>query len=220
MVSPVRSKLMDELYGHEESVRVYNLLEALDPKLNEIVQTIAYDYFWALPGLSVRDKSLVTLVSLIALKKEAQTKPHMIGFLNTGGTPENLMNVLHFLSATLGVTSIQKAFETLCDILKEKNESQTVFTDVQNYFKNLQNTSIELEKNKRDIQIANVASCAAIGDQEKTKESIKSFLTATECSETELRGTLIHLIVYCGFPVAVNGFAALKAFLEESNSSK
>src|SRR5581483_8403101 len=78
---PSKSHMMDELYGKEVADKVYNRLQELDPELNEVVQKIAYDHFWARPGLNIRDKSLVTVASLIAMGKEEQTKIHMNGFL-------------------------------------------------------------------------------------------------------------------------------------------
>lgn len=58
-----RSPLMDQLYGKEISEQVCDRLEELDPLLNKEVQEIAYNHYWALPGLSIRDKSLITIVS-------------------------------------------------------------------------------------------------------------------------------------------------------------
>src|SRR5262245_55649496 len=65
-----KSSLMDQLYGQEVSQRVFDRIQELDPVLNKEIQEIAYDHYWARPGLSIRDKSLVTVASLIALRKE------------------------------------------------------------------------------------------------------------------------------------------------------
>lgn len=210
----LRSKLMDELYGMDESKKVFENLEGLDPLLNKEVQEIAYNHYWAMPGLSIRDKSLITIVSLISLKKEAQTKPHMIGFLNTGGTSTNLVDALILLSSNLDVSSAQKALDTLCEILRERKESQDKIMQLQETFKKGNNDSIS----KKDAHFVNVASCAAIGNQEKTKASIRSFLDECSLDKNDLKYILIHLIVYCGFPVAVNGFNALKAVIDEKLS--
>src|SRR5947207_997637 len=111
-----RAQLLDALYGEKESKRVYQMLDDLDPILNESVQTIAYDYFWAIEGLSIRDKSLVTLATLFVLGKDPQIRPHMIGFLNTGGTAHELVGALLYLTKTCDVLSIKNGFATLLSI--------------------------------------------------------------------------------------------------------
>lgn len=206
-----RSKLMDKLYGMDESKKVFENLEGLDPLLNKEVQEIAYNRYWAMPGLSIRDKSLVTIVSLVSLKKEVQTKPHMIGFLNTGGTAKDLVYVLIVLSASLGVTSTQRGLEILCEILRERKEDYEKIKKLQEIFKKGDRDLIS----KKDAHFASVASCVAIGEQEKTKASIRSFLDEGALNKDDLKNILIHLIAYCGFPVAVNGFGALKAIMDE-----
>src|ERR1017187_5679012 len=90
------SKMMEQLYGAEYSKEVYNRLEELDPELNDLIQEMPYDKFWARPGLSIRDKSLVTVAALVAMGKEEQARIHMRGFLNAEGTVEELRGaILH-----------------------------------------------------------------------------------------------------------------------------
>lgn len=208
------SPLMDELYGTELSKQVYSNIENLDSDLNKEVQEIAYEHYWARPGLSIRDKSLITVASLIALRKEKQTKPHMIGFFNTGGTKEELISVLLFLTKKLDSKYTEKALAIYYDILKEKGVNEESLKQFQLSLQS--NSQIESSSN-RDSLIAHIAACAAIGDQEKTEFSIKTYLQSiTAANINDVRNTLIHLIAYCGFPVAINGFSALKKVLEET----
>lgn len=67
----------------------------------------------------------------------------------------------------------------------------------------------------RDIFIANIASSAAIGHQDKIESSIMKFLQNNSSNINDVRNILIHQIIYCGFPVAVNSFAALKSVIEK-----
>jgi 4-carboxymuconolactone decarboxylase len=82
--------MMNELYGEAFAQQVANRLEELSPKLNEIIQGLAYEQIWARSGLSVRDKSLIAVTTLVALGREEQTKIHMTGFLRSGGTVQEL----------------------------------------------------------------------------------------------------------------------------------
>lgn len=215
-MSVKKSPIMDQLYGLEVSKQVYDLIDGLDPFLNKQVQEIAYDHYWALPGLSIRDKSLVTLVALISLHKVAQIKPHLNGFLNTGGTKEELINILLYISRNLGYEQAQSGFNIFCDILKERHESSDKINEIQKNFTNaIKHNASEDMSFIRDIHIVNVASATAIGEQEKMKEAIRNFLKEFDGDTDTLKNIFIHLIVYCGFPVAINGFTAFKAVLAE-----
>ena len=79
---------MDQLYGTEVAAQVFKRIESLDPDLK--IQRIAYDHYWSRPGLSLHEKSTVTLAALIAMGREEQTQIHRSGFLNSGGTQPEL----------------------------------------------------------------------------------------------------------------------------------
>lgn len=153
------------------------------------------------------------------MKKEEQIKPHMNGFLNTGGTKEELANLLGYLALTLGTNVTQNGIETLCNILLERNENQLTIKNINEIYERcIKNTSLEssrIDLSKKDLHLASVASAFAIGDQIISKERIGHFLDDSGLNQTDVRNVLIHLIAYCGFPVAVNGFTALKTVLEK-----
>lgn len=86
--SPIMSKKMIELYGFSEATKVYSRCQALDDFFNYWVQNEIYDELWARPELSIAEKSLLTIVSLAALGKEAQLSILLKGFLNLGKSPE------------------------------------------------------------------------------------------------------------------------------------
>ncbi len=56
--------------------------------------TFSYDLFWSRPGLSKRDRSLITITALVAMGREEQTKIHMRGFLGSGGKINELREAL------------------------------------------------------------------------------------------------------------------------------
>jgi alkylhydroperoxidase/carboxymuconolactone decarboxylase family protein YurZ len=186
------SSIMEKLYGKERSDKVYDRLESLNPTFNRAVQDIAYDYFWVLPGLSLRDKSFVTLISLIVLHKEEQTKIHYYGFLNSGGSKEELAALLKHLRQ---VVNIDIAKKSLQEVLSERDES---FPEV---FSSLA---------QKDQEIAGLASAAALSDGDRTRHAMKHLLEKYPDAAERIEQILMHQIVYCGFPVAMNGFAILQ----------
>ena len=215
-MSVPKSQMMDKLYGEKTADRVYNRLEELDPVLNEEIQKIAYDHYWARPGLSIRDKSLITVTSLVAMHKEEQTRIHMNGFLNAGGTKDELVNLLAYLAITAGSSTSKKGFEAFKDVMKERGEPLASIDQMQKVFEKNVSEVKNGQKllSSRDKAIVDLSFCVAVGDQYKTSETLKTFLNDSNNKMEDLKNVMIHLIVYCGFPAAMNGFAALRNVLD------
>ncbi len=110
------SPLMRQLYGEGYSKEVFDRLDYLDRELNGLIQEVPYDLFWSREGLSLRDKSLVTIAALIAMGREEQTKIHMRGFLKSGGTFNELRNTLIHLSIYCGFPAALNGFSALRSI--------------------------------------------------------------------------------------------------------
>ncbi len=87
MSKPQKSKMMAALYGEAASDVVYDRCQALSPNFNKLIQELVYDVFWARPGLTLKEKSLITIISLIVHNKEEQLRIHLSGFFNLSGTP-------------------------------------------------------------------------------------------------------------------------------------
>ncbi len=213
-VMPPKSDMLEALYGKDYADKVYNRLQELDPLLNEIIQRVAYDVFWAREGLSTRDKSLVTVVSLIALGKEEQIRIHINGFLGAGGSLQALQGMLIHLGAVVGRESAMNGLMGLKETLSARGVEDTKIIQIINHVgANLNNLStIKVWDNDdldlKDKNIVNVAAAVAIGKQAETRDAIWKYLVDGGDLDT-LRNIFIHQIVYCGFPTAMNAFAAL-----------
>jgi 4-carboxymuconolactone decarboxylase len=60
------------------------------PKLGELTDSVLFGDVWARPGLSKRDRSLITVAALTALYRSDQLKGHIWRALDNGITPEEL----------------------------------------------------------------------------------------------------------------------------------
>jgi 4-carboxymuconolactone decarboxylase len=117
-----KSEMIEKLYGNY-SEQLVERLDFLSPKLNQLIQDIAYDKFWARPGLDLKTKSLVTVSSLVALGKHEQLKIHMRGFINCGGTFEELEDIFVHLIVYCGFPAVMNAFSVLKEFKDEKDET-------------------------------------------------------------------------------------------------
>jgi len=88
------------------------------PRLTQISDTVLFDDVWQRPGLSPRDRSLVTVASLIALYRVNELPFHLGKALENGVTREEIVEMVTHLAfysgwptASSALTIIRKVFE-------------------------------------------------------------------------------------------------------------
>src|SRR3954466_16379646 len=72
------------------------------PKLAEISDTVIYGEVWERPGLSKRDRSLITVATLLALGREKQLHGRRAAALENGGTKEEIGELVAHLAFYAG----------------------------------------------------------------------------------------------------------------------
>ena len=68
------------------------------PRLTEISNTVLFDDVWRRPGLSPRDRSLITVASLIALYRSNELKFHLGKALENGVTRDEIIEMITHLA--------------------------------------------------------------------------------------------------------------------------
>jgi 4-carboxymuconolactone decarboxylase len=68
------------------------------PRLTEISNTVLFDDVWRRPGLSSRDRSLITVASLIALYRSNELKFHLSKALENGVTQDEIIEMITHLA--------------------------------------------------------------------------------------------------------------------------
>ena len=72
------------------------------PRLDEITQQVLFGDVWERPGLSKRDRSLVTCAALVATGKAEQMNFHFPRAIENGVTPEELMEMITHMAFYAG----------------------------------------------------------------------------------------------------------------------
>ena len=72
------------------------------PKLAEISDTVIYGDVWERPGLSKRDRSLITVAALVALGREKQLDGHLSRALQNGVTRDEIGELITHLAFYAG----------------------------------------------------------------------------------------------------------------------
>jgi len=98
-----------------EPSRAQRLLGDINPKLAELTDNVLYGDVWARPGLSPRDRSLVTVSALIAMNRPDQLRSHLARARGNGVTQEELVEAITHLAFYAGwpsaVTAVAVAKE-------------------------------------------------------------------------------------------------------------
>jgi len=97
-----------------------NEVRTVAPKLIELTETLVYPDIWERPGLSKRDRSLITLAALIALYRPDQLKGHTERALANGVTKEEIGELITHLAFYAGWPSAMSAAKVVKQVFEEK----------------------------------------------------------------------------------------------------
>ena len=79
-----------------------NEVRGVVPKLIELSEKVLYGDVWERPGLSKRDRSLITVAALTALYRSDQLKGHIERALANGVTREEISEVITHMAFYAG----------------------------------------------------------------------------------------------------------------------
>ncbi|MFC1402107.1 MULTISPECIES: carboxymuconolactone decarboxylase family protein [Streptacidiphilus] len=95
-------------------------LAAIAPKLVEVSNEVLFDDVWQRPGLSPRDRSLVTVSALVALYRGEQLGYHLALALDNGLSPEELSEAVTHLAFYSGWPTAMSAITQLKKITEDR----------------------------------------------------------------------------------------------------
>jgi 4-carboxymuconolactone decarboxylase len=82
--------------------RAQQLMGDVAPKLAELTDNVVFGDVWARPGLSQRDRSLVTISALIAMNRPDQLRSHIARALQNGVKEEEIVEAITQLAFYAG----------------------------------------------------------------------------------------------------------------------
>ena len=88
------------------------------PKLVELTDNVLFGDIWERPGLSKRDRSLVTVTALIAMNRTEQLRFHIPNALKNGVTRDEVIEVITHLAFYAGWPNAMNAVELAKELLK------------------------------------------------------------------------------------------------------
>ena len=103
----------------ERDVPLHRRLEELAPKFVELSDDVVFGDIWRRPGLSKRDRSLVTVAALVALHRDRYIRVHMKLAMQNGVTSEELVEAITHLAFYAGFPNATTALTALQELLAE-----------------------------------------------------------------------------------------------------
>jgi 4-carboxymuconolactone decarboxylase len=91
-----------------------------DADFQRFITEGAWGSVWARPGLTPRERSLVTLALLAAGGHHGEVAMHARATANTGATPDDLKEVLLHVAVYAGVPAANEAFRIVKQTLQEE----------------------------------------------------------------------------------------------------
>jgi len=99
-----------------------NRIQADFPALVAYTNDVLYGDLWERPGLSKRDRSLVTVAALVATHRPMQLKTHVARALKNGVTKAEIAEIVTHLAFYAGWPAAMTAAQTAMDVYEGAEE--------------------------------------------------------------------------------------------------
>lgn len=97
-----------------------SIMAEISPKLAEITSDVLFGDVWERPGLSKRDRSLITIAALIALYRTDQLRGHIGRALDNGVTKEEIGEVINHMAFYAGWPTAANAVRVAKEVYDER----------------------------------------------------------------------------------------------------
>lgn len=98
-------------------------MTAFDADFQQFITEGAWGSVWSRPGLSKRERSMITLALLAALGHDEEVAMHVRATANTGATPDDIKEALLHVAVYAGVPAANRAFKIAREELAKRGES-------------------------------------------------------------------------------------------------
>jgi 4-carboxymuconolactone decarboxylase len=96
-----------------------DVVRAVAPKLIELTEKVLFGDVWERPGLSKRDRSLITVATLVALNRSEQLRGHLQRALHNGVTKDEIVELITHLAFYSGWPTAMSAALLAKDVFEE-----------------------------------------------------------------------------------------------------
>ena len=89
------------------------------PKLIDLTEKVVYGDVWERPGLNKRDRSLITVASLVAMNRTEQLRGHVARALDNGVTRDEIAEIITHMAFYSGWPTAMSAAGVAKEVFEE-----------------------------------------------------------------------------------------------------
>jgi 4-carboxymuconolactone decarboxylase len=104
----------------DETTPAQRFMGGFAPKLVQLTDDVLFGDVWERPGLSKRDRSLITVASLVSMYRTEQLRSHLVRAVDNGLTQDELIEVATHLAFYAGWPSAMTAIGQLRELFDER----------------------------------------------------------------------------------------------------
>ena len=97
-----------------------SIIQEVSPKLADLSADVLFGDVWERPGLSKRDRSLITVASLIALYRTDQLRGHLGRALDNGVTKDEISEIITHMAFYGGWPTAANAAQVAKEVFAER----------------------------------------------------------------------------------------------------
>jgi 4-carboxymuconolactone decarboxylase len=113
----MRRKLMGDAYADKLDGSLYR--DPVMEKFAEVTQEAIFGTLWTRPGLDLKTRTLICVISDAATGRDPELKLHLRFALNQGWTEDELSEALLHLTGYVGAPLVREALLTAVEVFKE-----------------------------------------------------------------------------------------------------
>ncbi len=113
-----------EVLGNEHVQHAQAKLNEFNGPFQEFITRYAWGEIWQRPGLTLRERSLITLAMLIALNREPEFRMHIRAAFNNGVTEEEIRELLIHAGIYCGLPAANAAIRVAEEVMAERTGRQ------------------------------------------------------------------------------------------------
>ncbi len=232
--------------GGEEFAGPVSALAEVSEDLARMTIEFGYGEVLARPGLSLRERQILTSAMLLAHgSAQAQLRFHLAGLLNVGGSASDVVGLLYIAAAVLGFPAAIDALPIVRELFSERGLPVALAGNHDRYSTGGvgdPDARVELERVSRnfvewerdvargellarsgfDSRLLHMAMAAMVASASRYPAILAAHFREamnSGASKGDLEELVIQLSVYAGFPSALSAATVLKAVLENSKVS-
>jgi 4-carboxymuconolactone decarboxylase len=104
----------------QPSTAARDIVRKVAPKLIELTEKVVYGDVWERPGLSKRDRSLITLAALISMNRSDQLRGHLERALANGVTTDEIGEIITHMALYAGWPTAMTAGRIANDVFENR----------------------------------------------------------------------------------------------------